>query len=155
MEAAPLVGSSRFLVYAPGVKRFLREPLVHFLAIGAALFLFFAWRGGTGRIVVTRARIASLAAGFQRTWQRPPTAQEMKGMIDEYVREEAAVREAMATGLDRDDSIIRRRLKQKVDFLAEDRVDFPRRRRRISRPGSPLTPTPTASTSGSPCGRCA
>ena len=83
----------------------------------------FAWRGGTGRIVVTRARIASLAAGFQRTWQRPPSAQEMKGMIDDYVREEAAVREAMATGLDRDDTIIRRRLKQKVDFLAEDRVD--------------------------------
>ncbi len=61
--AAAVAGASRFLVYAPGVKRLLREPLVHFLALGAALFLFFAWRGGTGRIVVTRARIASLAAG--------------------------------------------------------------------------------------------
>jgi hypothetical protein len=109
------------------MKRLLREPLLHFLAIGAALFLFFAWRGGSGassgRIVVTRARLESLAAGFARTWQRPPTPEELKGLVDGYVREEAAVREAMATGLDRDDTVIRRRLKQKVDFLAEDRVD--------------------------------
>ena len=109
------------------MKRFLREPLVHFLAIGAALFLFFAWKGGAGssygRIVVTRARLESLAAGFARTWQRPPTAEELKGLVDGYVREEIAVREAMATGLDRDDTIIRRRLKQKIDFLAEDRID--------------------------------
>lgn len=109
------------------MKRFLREPLVHFLAIGAALFLFFAWKGGagasSGRIVVTRARLESLATGFARTWQRPPTAEELKGLVDGFVREEIAVREAMATGLDRDDTIIRRRLKQKVDFLAEDRVE--------------------------------
>jgi len=108
------------------MKRFLREPLVHFLAIGAALFLAFAWKGGgasSGRIVVTRARLESLAAGFARTWQRPPTAEELKGLVDGYVREEIAVREAVATGLDRDDTIIRRRLKQKIDFLAEDRID--------------------------------
>ncbi len=109
------------------MKRLLREPLVHFLAIGAALFLVFAWKGGagssSGRIVVTRARMESLAAGFSRTWQRPPTADELKGLVDGYVREEIAVREAMATGLDRDDTIIRRRLKQKIDFLAEDRID--------------------------------
>lgn len=109
------------------MNRLLREPLAHFLAIGAALFLFFAWKGGagaaSGRIVVTRARLESLAAGFARTWQRPPTAGELKGLVDGYVREEIAVREAMATGLDRDDTIIRRRLKQKIDFLAEDRID--------------------------------
>lgn len=107
------------------VKRLLREPLVHFVAIGAALFVAFAWKGGSSssRIVVARARIESFAAGFQRTWQRPPTEEEMKGLIDGYVREEAAVREAMATGLDREDTIIRRRLKQRVDFLAEDRID--------------------------------
>ena len=109
------------------MKRLFREPLVHFLAIGAALFLFFAWKGGggapAGRILVTRARLESLAAGFARTWQRPPTPAELKGLVDGYVREEIAVREAMATGLDRDDTVIRRRLKQKIDFLAEDRVD--------------------------------
>ena len=109
------------------MKRFLREPLVHFLAFGAALFLVFAWKGGagpsSGRIVVTRARLESLAAGFSRTWERPPTADELKGLVDGWVREEIAVREAMATGLDRDDTVIRRRLKQKVDFLAEDPID--------------------------------
>jgi parvulin-like peptidyl-prolyl isomerase len=109
------------------MKRLLREPLVHFLAIGAALFLFSSWKGGggapSGRIVVTRARLDSLAAGFARTWQRPPAPEELKGLVDGYVREEIAVREAMATGLDKDDAIIRRRLKQKVDFLAEDRID--------------------------------
>ena len=107
------------------MRRFLREPLVHFLAIGAALFFFFSWRGGgaSGRIVVTRARLESFVAGFERTWRRPPTEQELTGLIDGFVREEAAVREAMATGLDRDDTIIRRRLKQKIDFLAEDRID--------------------------------
>ncbi|MDL2718451.1 MAG: hypothetical protein PT977_11910 [Acidobacteriota bacterium] len=115
------------------MKRFLREPLVHFVAIGAALFVAFAWKGGgssSSRIVVTRARIESFAAAFQRTWQRPPTADEMKGLIDGYVREEAAVREAMATGLDRDDTIIRRRLKQKVDFLAEEQIGDRRTRER-------------------------
>ncbi|MFI5120974.1 MAG: hypothetical protein ACHQM4_11205 [Thermoanaerobaculia bacterium] len=110
------------------MRRLLREPLVHFLALGAALFLFFSLKSGagggaSGPIVVTRARLDAFVAGFQRTRQRPPTAEELKGLIDGYVREEAAVREAMASGLDRDDTIIRRRLKQKVDFLAEDRAD--------------------------------
>ena len=132
MEAArpALVKAPRFLVDAPAVnapaaKRLLREPLVHFLAIGAALFLAFAGTGGgaSGRIVVTRARIHSLAAGFRRTWERPPTTREMQGLIDGFVREEAAVREAMATGLDRDDSVVRRRLRQKLESLAEETAD--------------------------------
>ena len=129
MERAPaLVGALRFWYMPPSVRRFLHDPLLHFLAIGAVLFVAFAWKGGagdgsSGRIVVTRARLESLAAGFQRAWRRPPTSEEMKNLIDGYVREEAAVREAIATGLDRDDTVIRRRLKQKVDFLAEDRAD--------------------------------
>jgi len=55
--------------------RWLREPLVHFLAIGALLFLAFNWRGGGGpssnRIVITPGQIDSMVAGFGRTWQRP------------------------------------------------------------------------------------
>jgi hypothetical protein len=107
----------------PTWKRIAREPLVHFLAIGAALFLFFAWRGGgaaPGRIVVTPGRIDHLIAGFTRTWQRPPTDDELKGLVDEFVREEIAVREAATMGLDADDTIIRRRLRQKLEFLIED-----------------------------------
>ena len=104
-----------------------REPLVHFLAIGALLFLVFNWRGGGGpssnRIVITPGQIDSMVAGFGRTWQRPPTEQELKGLVDDYVREEMATREAMALGLDRDDTVIRRRLRQKLEFVAEDTID--------------------------------
>ncbi len=109
------------------MKRFLREPLVHFLAIGAALFLLFAWRGGAGggsaRIVITSGRVDHLAAGFAKVWQRPPTEAELKGLVDDWVREEIAVREATAQGLDRDDSVVRRRLRQKLEFLTEEAAD--------------------------------
>jgi hypothetical protein len=109
------------------VKRLLREPLAHFLALGALLFVFFERQGGAGpgstRIVVTSGLVEHLAAGFARTWQRPPTAVELKGLVDDYVKEEVATREATAMGLDRDDTIIRRRLRQKLEFLVEDTVD--------------------------------
>ena len=110
------------------LKSVLREPLLHFLAIGAALFLYFHWSGpGSGptstRIVITTGQIDHLAAGFAKTWQRPPTETELKGLIDDWVREEIAVREAMAAGLDRDDTIMRRRLRQKLEFLLEDVAD--------------------------------
>lgn len=94
--------------------------------IGTLIFLVFFWWGGSGsaRIVITSGQIDSMAEGFTRTWQRPPSEQELKGLIDDYVREEIAAREAMAAGLDRDDTIIRRRLRQKLEFLAEDSIDM-------------------------------
>ncbi len=107
------------------LKSVLGEPLLHFLAIGAALFLYFHWSGGgsgpaSGRIALTAGQIEHLAAGFEKTWQRPPAEAELKGLIDDWLREEIAVREAMAAGFDRDDTIIRRRLRQKLEFLLED-----------------------------------
>ena len=106
------------------LKRLLREPLVHFLLLGGLLFLFFQWRGSGGptssRIVITPGLVEHLASGFGRTWQRPPTDAELKGLIDDYVKEEIATREAVGMGLDRDDTIIRRRLRQKLEFLVED-----------------------------------
>ena len=106
------------------MKALLREPLVHFLLLGGLLFLFFEWRGSGGptssRIVITPGLVEHLASGFGRTWQRPPTDAELKGLIDDYVKEEIATREAVGMGLDRDDTIIRRRLRQKLEFLAED-----------------------------------
>ena len=105
--------------------RWWREPLVHFLVIGALLFVAFHWGGdgGAGRIVITPGQVDAMVAGFARTWQRPPTEQELKGLLDDYVREEIATREAMALGLDRDDTIIRRRLRQKLEFPSDDSVD--------------------------------
>ena len=108
-------------------RGWLREPLLHFLLIGAVLFLAFEWRGRTGpasnRIVITSGQIDSLTAGFARVWQRPPTDQELKGLLDDYVREEIATREATTMGLDRDDTVIRRRLRQKFEFLMDEAAD--------------------------------
>jgi hypothetical protein len=108
------------------MRNALREPLLHFLVLGLLLFLLFEWRGGgsgSGRVVVTAGQIAHLASGFARTWQRPPTEEELKGLVDELVREEIAAREAVAEGLDQDDTLIRRRLRQKLEFLVEDASD--------------------------------
>ncbi len=85
------------------LKTLLREPLVHFLALGALLFLFFEWKGGgsgpgSTRIVVTPGLVEHLASGFARTWQRPPTDAELKGLVDDYVKEEIATREAHGDG---------------------------------------------------------
>lgn len=104
--------------------RILREPLVHFLALGGVLFLVSALMGAgteaSERLVVTRGQIEHLAAGYARTWQRPPSPDQLQGLIRDYLREEVYYREALALGLDRDDIIIRRRLRQKLEFLAED-----------------------------------
>lgn len=103
-----------------------REPLIHFLLLGAVLFGLDAWLrpaatpAATAEIVVTEARIRNLAQNFGRTWQRPPTREELDGLVESYVREEVMVREALALGLDRDDAIIRRRLQQKVEFVSEE-----------------------------------
>ena len=110
-----------------GWTRLWREPLLHFLVLGALLFVAFHWRGaggaGSNRIVITPGQIEAMSVQFAKTWQRPPTDEELKGLVDDHVREEIATREAMAMGLDRDDTIIRRRLRQKLEFLAEDSVD--------------------------------
>jgi PPIC-type PPIASE domain len=107
------------------IRRWLREPLVHFLVLGALLFAASHWSGGTvsNRIVITPGQIDSMVATFGRTWQRPPTEKELKGLVEDYVRDELATREGLALGLDRDDTVIRRRLRQKLEFLIEDSAD--------------------------------
>jgi hypothetical protein len=108
------------------MKRILGEPLLHFLLLGAGVFLAYGLLSkpgngsAPGKIVVTVGQVEHLAAGFARTWQRPPTDAELKGLIDDWVREEIATREAMALGLDRDDTVIRRRLRQKFEFVSDD-----------------------------------
>jgi hypothetical protein len=108
------------------LRSLLREPLAHFLLLGAALFLLDAWLrpaaapAANTEIVVSEARIRSLAQNFRRTWQRPPTQEELDGLVEGHVREEVFYREALALGLDRDDAIIRRRLQQKMEFVSEE-----------------------------------
>jgi hypothetical protein len=105
------------------MRRWLREPLLHFVLIGLAIFVAFRVLGPDDRpqssIVVTQGIIDGQIAAFSRTWLRPPTPEEVDGLIREYVREEVYYREGLALGLDRDDTVIRRRLQQKLEFVAE------------------------------------
>jgi hypothetical protein len=108
-----------------GLHRLLREPMLHFLALGLGLFLLHGWLGGASsgqgeRIVITRGRVAQIVAAYERANQRAPLPAELDGLIEDAVREEVLYREAMAMGLDRDDTIVRRRLRQKLEFVAED-----------------------------------
>jgi hypothetical protein len=107
------------------LRRVAREPLLHFLLLGAALFAAYTLvhRGGaTGvhEIVVSAGQLEHLAEGFARVNQRPPTSDELRGLISDYVRGEVYNREALVLGLDRDDPVIRNRLRQKMQFLSED-----------------------------------
>lgn len=115
------------------MKQLVREPLVHFLAIGAVLFGLYriqssqAVRMPSNRIDITAGDIEQMRAIFFRQRQRPPSEEELKGFIDARIYEEVLYREALAMGLDRDDTIVRRRLAQKFEFLTDD----------LSDPGSP------------------
>jgi hypothetical protein len=112
------------------MKRFLREPLVHFVFLGILLFGLDAFlreragEAGGGEIVVSEGRIENLAALFAKTWQRPPTAEELRGLVDDYVLEEALYREGVALGVDQDDTVIRRRVRQKMEFFVDDVLEF-------------------------------
>ena len=104
---------------------FWREPLLHFLVIGAALFLAFdltqdPGSEATNRIVVDARQVEQLAAQFKRTWLRPPTERELAGLVESYVRDEVYYREALAMGLDQNDPQVRRRMRLKLEFILED-----------------------------------
>lgn len=105
--------------------RILREPLLHFLAIGVCIFGFFLATSEQSVapesevIVLTDEQIKQFAGQFAAVWRRPPTEPEMTKLIDEFIREEVFVREAVALSLDQNDVVIRRRLRQKMEFLIE------------------------------------
>lgn len=106
----------------------LQEPLVHFLLAGLALFLFFSWRGdavdpASRTITITQAQVERLAAGWAQTWRRPPTPAEIDALIRDHVKEEVYYREGMRLGLHQDDTIIRRRIRSKMEFLASSALE--------------------------------
>jgi hypothetical protein len=104
----------------------LKEPLIHFLALGALIFVLYGLVGpdqpGDDEIVVTSGQQEHLVSAFSRTWQRMPTQAEFTGIVNDWIREEIAYREGLQMGLDLDDTVIRRRLRQKLEMLAEDFV---------------------------------
>ena len=109
------------------MKRFVREPLIHFLLIGALLFAVDHYvqpaRGAapsSKQIQLSFDDLGQLVMLFQSQWRREPTAQELQQLVENKVQEEILYREALAMGLEKDDTIVKRRMAQKMRFLAED-----------------------------------
>jgi len=126
-EAQPAAGSELRQRFLPAIKRWLREPLLHFLLIGIALFAVYAYahrgRGGIEsprQIALTLDDLRQMDMYFESQWHRQPTPAEFQVMVEDRVREEVLYREALAMGLDKDDTIVKRRMAQKMQFLAED-----------------------------------
>lgn len=108
------------------LKRAVREPLVYFLAIGLALFVANSLINGDEEgpagetIVISEGRVNQIAESFVLLAGRVPTREELQSLVDDFVSEEVGYREAVAMGLDADDTIVRRRMRQKLEFLIED-----------------------------------
>ena len=104
--------------WAAGV---LREPLVHFLVAGGLLFAAMSGRApdvGERRIVVDEQVVAGIVNHYTRAFRRPPTAAELDDLIRDHVRGEAYYREALRLGLDADDEVIKKRLRNKMLAIA-------------------------------------
>ena len=105
-----------------GLGRLLREPLLHFVLIGAALFagISLAREMHRPQVRIEARELEQLAAYWAQQTQRPPTKAELAAIIRERIDEELLAREAVRLGLDTDDMIVRRRLAQKMSFASED-----------------------------------
>jgi len=108
--------------------KLLREPLVHFLFIGAAIYQLYGVfaepvpEETDKTIVVSAGEIEWMKTSWQKRWNRPPTEAEFDGLIQQYIKETVLYREALTMGLNKHDQVIRRRLAQKLEFLAKDLV---------------------------------
>ncbi len=111
------------------MKKLFKEPLFHFLVVGAVIYvIFFTVNKDDGvtnnKILVTTFDIERLQDNWSKKWNRSPTETELKALVDSYIREEVYYREALALGLDRNDTILRRRLMQKMEFLTNDLAEL-------------------------------
>ena len=112
------------------MKTWLREPLLHFLILGAMIFVLFSAVNKEERplagnkIVISTADMERLSVNWSRKWNRPPTETELEGLVESFIREEVYYREALALGLDRNDTVVRRRLMQKMEFLSNDLAEL-------------------------------
>ena len=128
VETQPATERSESRQWVPlAIKRWLREPLLHFLLIGITVFAVYAYahrgRGGfesSRQITLSVDELGQMDMYFESQWHRQPTPAEFQAMVEDKVREEVLYREALAMGLDKDDTIVKRRMAQKMQFLAED-----------------------------------
>ncbi len=119
--------------HASLLSRLWREPLVHFLLIGLALFLVYGVRrpapaaseAKQQTIEISDDDLRQLAGLWEAQWQRPPTPEELRKLVDDQVREEIYFRQALAEGLDKEDILVRRRLVDRMIFLSETEKKAP------------------------------
>jgi hypothetical protein len=106
------------------IRKLLREPVLHFLLIGVAIFMAYGLVAPPGkeanRIVVSQGVVDALVREHQARWQRPPAEEELASLVEAYIRDEILYREGTALGLDRDDPVIKRRVRQKLEVIAEE-----------------------------------
>jgi len=107
------------------MTHWLKEPLLHFIVLGGLLFATYDWLSGGGveeaRVVrMTSAEVTWLRETWARQWQRAPSEEELRGLVADYLKEELLAREAKEMGLDENDTVVRRRLAQKMEFLVQD-----------------------------------
>jgi peptidyl-prolyl cis-trans isomerase C len=112
------------------VHKVIREPLLHFFVAGTVLFgmgtYFDHSQRSTGSLIrVSAPEIQQMRELWTRQWGRAPDSSQMKSLVDEYIHQEVLYRAALASGLDKDDTIIRRRLVQKMEFLTQDVASQP------------------------------
>ena len=109
------------------MRALLKEPLLHFLVAGVALFALHGWMNpgepaaaSRPTVVIGKGDVDWLAETWARQWNRPPSQEEWRGLVNSFLKEQLLAREAVAMGLDGDDTIVRRRLAQKLEFLVQD-----------------------------------
>ena len=111
------------------MRTILKDPLLHFLLFGAVIYIVSTFLvsndNNKQQISISAGQIQHLATLYRKTWQRAPTQKELKGIVDDYVLEQASYLEGVRLGLDRNDIVIKRRLRQKLDFIAEESVSRP------------------------------
>ena len=106
--------------------RLLREPLVHFAVLGALVFALFgnATSADERRIVIDAARVERIAGQYAQNFRRAPSADELDALIRDDVKEEVYYREALRLGLDRDDEVVRRRMRVKMEAFGDTAEDI-------------------------------
>jgi hypothetical protein len=106
------------------IRKLLSEPTLHFLLIGIALFTAYRWMApgdsGGRRIVITQGVVDDLVTQHVAARGREPSAVELNHLIESYVREEILYREGVRLGLERDDIVVKRRVRQKIEMIAEE-----------------------------------
>ncbi|QBG48493.1 hypothetical protein EGM51_14195 [Verrucomicrobia bacterium S94] len=110
------------LVFKDRMQLF-KEPLLHFVLLGALFFGAYAWLNRPDRaerLVITESAVRQLTEEFSRDWNRDPTAEELQELLHDHIREELAVREGLALGLDQNDPVIRQRIRQKLELMVEE-----------------------------------